>query len=76
MIRDTFYVNKVLQETKTPIRYLSKITWVSMPTLKAIKSWAKRHIQEKQYNMFIEWYKKHMERNLEAREKLLEFNNK
>ena len=72
-MKDTFYLTQVLQANKAPIRYISQITWISMPTLKAIKSWANRRIQEAKYNDFISWYKKYIDENIELWNELLEF---
>lgn len=76
MMITTYHLQKILQTTKAPIRYLSQISWVSMPTLKAIKLGAKDKIHEKQYNMFVSWYEKYLEENKKAREELLSYVNK
>lgn len=61
---NTFHLSELLKRSQIPISKLSKLTWVTEPTLKAIKEWRKSKIYKSTFNSILMWYNKYLKDNV------------
>lgn len=61
---NTFHLSELLKTSQIPMAKLSKLTWVTEPTLKAIKEWRKSRIYKSTFNSILLWYHKYLRDNM------------
>lgn len=63
---NTFHLSELLKTSQISIKQLSRLTWVTEPTLKAIKEWRKARIYKSTFHSILHWYHIYLQNNMKA----------